>query len=104
MRGLLGIIILVITTVGAVAEDGAQEAYDGCLSVGFDKFKGLCEPADLIGRAVVFECRPQLNTLMKALSRLDPVDRLDIADKHEREKVEEILTRELEYRLAHPCK
>lgn len=53
-------LVMAATVCAAGAETTKREAFEGCLGAGIDKFKDLCEPADLVARAILFECKPQL--------------------------------------------
>ncbi|MDX8521132.1 hypothetical protein [Mesorhizobium dulcispinae] len=108
-RLLLIAAVAVAGTVFVLKRDFAsaqtpREAYEGCLSTGFDKFKDLCEPADLVARTIAFECNPQLLDLIRSLPHFETTDKVTLAQKHKLDKEEEIIAHVLEYRLQHPCR
>lgn len=105
MKAVAFSLLAVASTIGADAADTSkQDAFEGCLSAGIAKFKNLCEPADLLARAIVFECNPQLVDLVISMPLGLSTDKVALAEKHRRDKTEEVLTLLLEYRLQHPCR
>lgn len=104
IRAALYLSIVGMVSVDAANAETPKEAYEGCLSAGTAKFTDLCEPADLVARAIVFECNPQLLTMMLSLPPFKTFDKVDVAEKLRRQKAEEIMTHLLEYRLQHPCR
>lgn len=101
-------LLMTVASVGPVRADTTptkREAFDGCLAAGIDKFKDLCESADLVARAILFECKPQLyDLIISTPSMPPPLDHITMAKKHRLDKIEEVLSRLLEYRLQHPCR
>ncbi|CAN7311430.1 hypothetical protein [Mesorhizobium caraganae] len=97
--------LLAVATITADSADmSKRDAFEGCLSAGIAKFKDLCEPADLLARAILFECNPQLTDLVISMPLGLSTDKVALAEKHRRDKTEEVLTLLLEHRLQHPCR
>lgn len=99
-----GLLAIAATTSAAFADTSKREAFQGCLSAGVEKFKDLCEPADQVARAILFECKTQLTDLVISLPLSPNTDKVALAEKHRLDKTEEVLSLLLEYRLQHPCK
>ncbi|ESY10573.1 MULTISPECIES: hypothetical protein [unclassified Mesorhizobium] len=104
MKAMLCSLVMGATICTAGAETTKREAFEACLGAGIDRFKGLCEPADLLARAILFECNPQLTDLLISMPLGPSNDRVALAEKHRRDKTEEVLTLLLEHRLQHPCR
>lgn len=76
-------VFLALMSVGAASADvkpnEAKESYENCLIAGMVKFKDLCEPADQVAKAVVFQCNPQLVDLMRSLPYMKSFDKVELA-------------------------
>ncbi|QKC83617.1 hypothetical protein EB232_20260 [Mesorhizobium sp. NZP2077] len=65
----------------------------------------MCEPADLVARAILFECKSQpYDVIISVPSMPPPLENITMAKRNRKDKIEEVLSRLLEYRLQHPCK
>ncbi|TIU08478.1 MAG: hypothetical protein E5W44_18805 [Mesorhizobium sp.] len=104
MKAWVYVLIAAGMSICAANAETPREAYEACLSAGFEKFKDLCEPADLIARTIGFECNPQLLELISSLPPLQTTDKVTLAHKHKLDKEEETIAHVLEYRLQHPCR
>ncbi|RWA62143.1 hypothetical protein [Mesorhizobium sp.] len=103
MKAAFGLIAMTASISAAFADDmSKRDAFESCLGAGVEKFKDLCEPADLAARAILFECKQQLIALVISLP--PGSDKVALAEKHRLDKTEEVLSRLLEYRLQHPCR
>ena len=77
MKAVAFSLLAVAATISAdFADTSKRDAFEGCLSAGIAKFKNLCEPADLLARAIVFECNPQLTDLVISMPLGLSTDRL----------------------------
>ncbi|PBC11301.1 hypothetical protein [Mesorhizobium sp. WSM3859] len=102
MRASFVSLLFIAMSIGGANADATRDAYEACLDAGFQKFKDLCEPADLVARTVAFECNPQLYDLIRSMPRFETTDKVTLAQKLDKE--EEIIAHVLEYRLQHPCR